>query len=236
MGTIDWKFLIDTIPQILEQGLLNTIKLSLVAFFFACIIGLVVALIKISKAPVLSQICVVYTSFFRGTPLMVQILIFYYGIPMFLNRMNASFGWNINVNGIPAIVFMYVNFSLCYGAYISEVMRSALLSVDKGQLEAGYTIGMNKPQVFNRVVFPQALSNAVPNLENYFIDIVKGTSLAFTATVVEVLAAAKIIGGRSYRYFEAYMAAALIYWVICIILEFVFKKIEKYFRRHERRI
>lgn len=234
MGTIDWKFLIDTIPLILKQGLLNTMKLSLVAFFFACIIGLVVALIKISRIPILSQICAIYISFFRGTPLMVQILIFYYGIPMLLNRFNAEFGWNIDVNGIPAIVFMYINFSLCYGAYISEVMRSALLSVDKGQLEAGYTVGMNTPKVFYRIVFPQALSNAIPNLENYFIDLVKGTSLAFTATVVEVLASAKIIGGRTYKYFEAYMAAALIYWGICVILEFVFNKIERHSRRHER--
>lgn len=234
MKIMHWDFIIEAVPIILKDGLYNTLRLTFVTFIFACIIGVIVALIKIEKIPVLWQIGVVYTSFFRGTPLMVQILIFYYGFPMVLNSYNERFGWNINVNDIPAINYMYVVFSLCYGAYISEVMRSAILSVDKGQSEAAYTIGMGKGKAFCRIIFPQALSNALPNLGNYFVDLVKGTSLAFSATVVEILASAKILGGREYKYFEAYLAAAIIYWVLCVLFQLIFSRIEVRSRRYER--
>lgn len=234
MGILHWDFMFKAILIILKDGFANTIKLTLVTFVLSSLIGLIVALIKIEKVPVLSPLSHLYTSFFKGTPLMVQILVFYYGIPLVLNTFNDRYGWNMNVNDIPAIIFMYIVFSLCYGAYISEVMRAAILSVDKGQSEAGYTIGMSKFTTFRRIIFPQALSNALPNLGNYFVDLVKGTSLAFTATVLEILAAAKILGGREYKYFESYLAAAIIYWVICTLFQLLFNKVEKISRRHER--
>lgn len=234
MKIMHWDFVLEAIPIILREGLYNTLRLTLVTFILACIIGVIVALIKIENVPVLKQIGIVYTSIFKGTPLMVQILIFYYGFPMFLNSYNERFGWNINVNDIPAINYMFVVFALCYGAYISEVMRSAILSVDNGQSEAAYTIGMSKFKTFYRVIFPQALSNAIPNLGNYFVDLVKGTSLAFSATVVEILASAKILGGREYKYFEAYIAAALIYWVLCSLFQLLFSRVEAISRRYER--
>ena len=232
MSIFDWDFFLNAIPVILRDGLFNTINLTIVTFIFACAIGLITALIKIYKIPVLYQLSLIYVSFFRGTPLLVQILIFYYGLPTILNGYSRALGWNLDISSIPAIIYMYVVFSLCYGAYISEVMRSAILSVDKGQHEAAYTIGMSGAKVLRRIVFPQALSNALPNLGNYFVDIVKGTSLAFTATVVEVLASAKIIGSRDYRYFEAYLAAALIYWVICFVFEVLFRFVEKRARKY----
>ena len=232
MSVFDWQFFYKAIPIVLKDGLLNTLNLTIVTFVFACVIGLLTALIKIYKVPVLQQISIVYVSFFRGTPLLVQILIFYYGLPGILNH----YFEDLDVSRIPPIIYMYVVFSLCYGAYISEVMRSAILSVDKGQHEAAYSIGMSGAKVLRRIVFPQALSNALPNLGNYFVDIVKGTSLAFTATVVEVLASAKIIGARDYRFFEAYLAAALVYWIVCLICEVAFKGVEKHSRKYERRL
>ena len=235
MSIFDWDFFFKAIPVIIREGLLNTINLTIVTFIFACAMGLITALIKIYRIPVLYQISLIYVSFFRGTPLLVQILIFYYGLPTILNSYSRALGWNLDISSIPAIVYMYAVFSLCYGAYISEVMRSAILSVDKEQHEAAYTIGMSGAKVLRRIVFPQALANALPNLGNYFVDIVKGTSLAFTATVVEVLASAKIIGSRDYRYFEAYLAAALIYWVICVVFEVLFRFVEKRARKYERR-
>lgn len=234
MKIMHWDFVLKAIPIILSEGLYNTLRLTLVTFVLACIIGVVVAVIKIENVPVLKQIGIVYTSIFKGTPLMVQILIFYYGFPMFLNSYKERFGLNINVNDIPAINYMFVVFALCYGAYISEVMRSAILSVDNGQSEAAYTIGMSKFKSFYRVIFPQALSNAIPNLGNYFVDLIKGTSLAFSATVVEILASAKILGGREYKYFEAYIAAAIIYWVLCTLFQLLFSRVEVIFRRYER--
>ena len=234
MKIMHWDFVLKAIPIILSEGLYNTLRLTLVPFVLACIIGVIVAVIKIENVPVLKQIGIVYTSIFKGTPLMVQILIFYYGFPMFLNSYKERFGLNINVNDIPAINYMFVVFALCYGAYISEVMRSAILSVDNGQSEAAYTIGMSKFKSFYRVIFPQALSNAIPNLGNYFVDLIKGTSLAFSATVVEILASAKILGGREYKYFEAYIAAAIIYWVLCTLFQLLFSRVEVIFRRYER--
>ena len=167
---------------------------------------------------------------------MVQIMIFYYGIPILLRVINEYYGTAINISAIPAIVFMYFTFSLNEGAYLSETIRSALLSVPHGQTEAGYSLGMSTPMVLRRIIVPQALKVALPNFGNNFIGLLKDTSLAFVAAVPEILGQAKIIAGRTNRFFECYLAAALTYWVVCIILEQLFKFFESRSRRYERKI
>jgi L-cystine transport system permease protein len=214
----DWKYIFTSIPQILRYAPV-TLLIATIAMLVGLFIGLFTALIKIYKVPVLKQIAAVYVSFVRGTPLLVQMYLSYYGIPKVLSYMNYNFGWNVNVSGIPAIYFVYITFSINVGAYLSETIRSAILAIDKGQLEAAYSVGMSRFQGMYRIVFPQAIVVALPNFGNTFISLLKDTSLAFIIAVVEILGSAKIIGARSLMFFEVYIASALIYWMICLAVE-----------------
>ncbi len=232
-GLLDLNYMLQLIPRV-AAGIPVSLSLALVAFTFGIILGFAIALIKIYKVPVLLQIACVYVSFMRGTPLLVQIFLSYYGIPMVLRYLGGIYGWNIDISSIQAITFMYVSFSLNVGAYLSETIRSAILSVGKGQIEAAESIGMTAPQVMRRIVIPQAAVVAIPNLGNSFIALLKDTSLAFAASVPEIIGQAKIAAARSSKFFEAYIIAAEIYWLICIIFERLMIFGEKRLRRHER--
>jgi His/Glu/Gln/Arg/opine family amino acid ABC transporter permease subunit len=233
MRILDIPFMINSIPEIL-RGVPVGMEITLVGIIFGCLLGLITALVRIYRVPVASQLSALYISFMRGTPLMVQILITYYGVPVLIRWMNFSWGTNVDIAGIPALYYMFFCYSLCVGAYLSEMFRSAILSVDPGQMEACYSIGMTTPQSLIRIILPQALTNAIPNLGNTFISLVKDTSLAFTASVAEVMGMAKIVAGRSSKFFEAYIVAALIYWVMCIVFEQIVRRLEKFSRRFER--
>jgi His/Glu/Gln/Arg/opine family amino acid ABC transporter permease subunit len=230
---LDFSYLIKSIPAI-AKGIPTSLAIAFVAFFIGLLIGLAVALIKIYKVPVLSQIANVYVSFIRGTPLLVQIFLSYYGIPLVIRFLNSKYGWNYDVSFIPAIYFIYVAFSLNSGAYLSETIRSAILSVNKGQMEACYSVGMTTSQALKRIILPQAATVALPNIGNFFVALLKDTSLAFAASVPEIIGKAKIIAGRTSQFFEVYIVAALLYWFICIIIEHVLKILENRFRKYER--
>lgn len=236
MKILDFQFMLDCVPQIFLQGVPIALKIGLVAFAFGLLIGLMNALFRIYKIPVLSQLAYLYISFFRGTPLMVQILIFYYGVPIILRVFNAKYGTHIDISGISAITYMYIVYSLNIGSYLSESTRSAILSVSPGQIEAGYSLGMSTFQVLRRVIIPQAITVALPNYGNTFIGLLKDTSLAFIASVPEIIGQAKIIAGRTSMFFESYIVAALIYWLLCIVLEQILRLLEKRSRKHERRV
>lgn len=225
----------ECLGPIVIQGVPVAIRISVIAFIFGAIIGLLVALTKIYEIPVLKQISVVYISLFRGTPLLVQILIAYYGVPILLNNIGVLTGLDLNINNVSTYTFLYVVYSLNAGSYMSETIRAAILSVDRGQLEAGLSIGMSTPQVLWRIILPQAVKVAIPSLGNSFISLTKETSLAFVVSVPDILGQAKIIAGRTTRFFEAYIVAALVYWAVCIICELVLRVIEAKSRKHERR-
>lgn len=229
---LDFQYMIDSLPDI-AKGIPISLAIAVVAFIVGIIIALFCALIRIYNVPVLKQIVVLYVSFIRGTPLLVQIFLSYYGIPLFLRFLNAKYGTEIDISFIPAIYFIYVAFSLNTGAYLSETIRSAILSVDKGQFEACYSVGMTTSQALRRVILPQAMRVGVPNLFNHFIMLLKDTSLAFAASVPEILGQAKIIAGRTSQFFEVYIVAALIYWVLCIILEQISNFIERKLNRKQ---
>ena len=229
---LDWQYMIDSIPAI-AKGIPVALAIAAVAFIVGIIIALFCALVRIYNVPVLKQIVVLYVSFIRGTPLLVQIFLSYYGIPLFLRYLNANYGTSFDISFIPAIYFIYVAFSLNTGAYLSETIRSAILSVDKGQFEACYSVGMTTAQALRRVILPQALRVGVPNIFNHFIMLLKDTSLAFAASVPEILGQAKIIAGRTSQFFEVYIVAALIYWVLCIILEQISNVIERRLNRKQ---
>lgn len=229
---LNWQYMFDSIPAI-AKGIPVSIGIASVAFLVGISIGLICALVRIYNIPVLKQIVVLYVSFIRGTPLLVQIFLSYYGIPLLLRYINANYGTTFDISFIPAIYFIYVAFSINTGAYLSETIRSAILAVDKGQFEACYSVGMTTTQALRRIVLPQALRIGVPNIFNHFIMLLKDTSLAFAASVPEILGQAKIIAGRTSQFFEVYIVAALIYWGLCIILEQTSIIIERRLNRNQ---
>lgn len=149
---LDFSYMIESIPAI-AKGIPISLAIALVAFFIGLIIGLFVALIKIYRVPVLYQISSLYVSFIRGTPLLVQIFLSYYGIPLVIRYINIRYSLNWDVSFIPAIYFIYVAFSLNSGAYLSETIRSAIQAVNKGQMEACYSVGMTTSQGLRRIIY-----------------------------------------------------------------------------------
>lgn len=226
---LDIDYMIQSFPKILS-GVPVSLMIAFVAIFFGLIIGLGLALVRIYNVKVLRTLAAVYVSFFRGTPLLVQIFLCYYGLPIVLRSL---LGTADSIQGIPAIFFIYISLSLNVAAYLSETIRGAILAVPKGQLEAAHALGMNRRQTLRRILLPQALKIALPNFSNTFISILKDTSLAFTISVPEIVGQAKIIAGRTSKFFEVYIIAALLYWALCFLLEQGFKIVEKRLYRNE---
>lgn len=222
----DIKLVFTRIPAIL-QYLPVTLELTLIALIIGWIVGLLIAVIKINEIPVLKQIASFMVSFLRGRPIIVQLYLSYFGIPIALKYINYAWGTNYNINGIPSILFAITALGLSQSAFDSETIRAAILSVDKGQVEAVKSMGMTGFQILRRVLLPQAITVALPPLGNSLISLIKGTSLAFTCSIIEMTAEGKILAGRDYRYFEAYCSLALIYWVVTIVIARFFKYLEK---------
>jgi polar amino acid transport system permease protein len=206
------------IPVLLKT-LPVTLYLTLLAMLGGLVLGLGVAVVKIYKIPVMRQICAVYVSVTRGTPVIVQLYLTYFGIPLALKYINYYNGTSYNVNAVPSIVFVLLALSLNQAAYSSETLRAAILSVDKGQIEAAHSLGMTGAQTLRRIIVPQAFVVALPSLGNSLIVMLKETSLAFVCSVVEITARAKIIAGNNYRFFESYCSVAIIYWVLTLAVE-----------------
>lgn len=213
-----WKELTTSFTKLLIPGIKVTIPLTIISFSIGILIALTVALIQIANIKVLKQIVRFYVWIVRGTPMIVQLFIVYFGLP--------SIG--ITLNPFPSAVIV---FSLSIGAYCSETIRAAIEAVPVGQLEAGRCIGMTFPQIMRRIILPQALSTAFPPLSNSLIGLVKDTSLAYSVAIVEILATAQRIAARTYDYFWLYIEAAFIYLIICTILTFIQRRAEKYLER-----
>lgn len=222
----DFKQVFTNIPELLLK-LPVTLELAFLAMLMGLVLGLLLAIIKIRQIPVLKQIAALFVSIVRGTPVLVQLYIVYFGVPMFFKSINAKYGTNLAVANIPGFVYAVLALGLNSSAFSSEMIRSALLSVDKGQLEAAHALGMTYAQTLRRIIIPEALTVALPTIGNSLISAIKGTSLAFTCAVVEITAQGKIIGGRNYRYFEVYCSLAIIYWIVTVVIEQILKIAEK---------
>lgn len=214
MSTRVIEILISSFPKILIPGLIYTIPLTLVSFALGLVLAIIVALIRVANIKVLSQICWFYVWVFRGTPLLVQLFIIFYGLP--------SVG--IMLEAVPSAV---IAFSLNIGAYASETIRGSILAVPKGQKEACSAVGMTYVQSMAYIVLPQALKMSIPALFNTFIALVKDTSLAANVTVAEMFMATQRIVARTYEPLFLYIEVAFIYLMFCTILTYVQKLIEK---------
>ena len=194
----------------------TTLLITFVAAVIGIIIGSVVALIRINKIRVLDKIAAVYISFIRGTPFLVQLFLAYFGLPELMQKLGYQ-----GIRDIPALFYVYIVFSLHVGAYISETIRSAILAVDKGQIEAAYAIGMGTIQAYTRIILPQAFSMAIPAICNTIISTLKGTSLVFNVGVIDMMRKADLMGANSHRSLELYIDVGIIY----IILVFIISKL-----------
>ena len=199
------SILADSFPRLLSYGVRVTIPLTALSFALALVIAVIVALIQYANVRGLREICRFYIWVIRGTPLLVQLYLVFYGLP--------SVG--IVLDAYPAAVLV---FGFNEGAYMAETMRGALESVSVGQLEAGYCVGLNYLQIMGHVVLPQAFRSAFPALSNSLISMLKGTSMAATITVMEMFRQAQVINGRVYESFGLYAEVALIYLAFCTIL------------------
>jgi len=193
-------------------------------------VGLLAALSRLYRIPVLQNLAQLYASFFRGTPILIQLFLFYYGLPEVLRLQG------IDLSHVPALYFVIATYGLNVGAYISEGIRAAVTSVDRGQIEAAYAVGMNGLQAFTRIVLPQALAISIPIFANVTIGTLKDTSLAFTLGVMELTSKARTLGQLEQHFLESYISLAIIYLIISLILERAFQFVERRMLRHERQL
>ncbi|MBN1226472.1 MAG: amino acid ABC transporter permease [Deltaproteobacteria bacterium] len=226
MQTFDICFIFTVTPDIL-RALPLTMMILVLSLVFGTILGLLTTVMKLRKKPVSSFIATAYVSFIRGTPPLLQLYLIYYGLPKILEIVG------ININDWDKVFFAIVTYSLNSGAFLSEVMRSAYLSVDIGQQEAAFSIGMGNIQTLKRIIFPQAFAIALPNLGNSIIQLFKETSLAFIIGVNDIMGQAQLIIARGYgvRQFETFIAVSLIYWAICIVMEKSFASLERIYKK-----
>ncbi len=211
----------------LLDGLLATVEIAVFGLIIGIVIGTLIAIVRIIPqknrfVKILNGICNVYVAIFRGTPIVVQLLIFYFAFPFLLG---VSF---------PQIPCAIVTFGLNSGAYVSEIMRAGIMSVDKGQMEASRSVGLNFRQGMLSVVLPQAVKNIIPTLGNEFISLIKETSVVTFIAIMDVTKVFQDYAGSSSDFFTFYITLALVYLVIVLLITLLIKIIEKRLRRNER--
>ncbi|BFI54180.1 amino acid ABC transporter permease [Yersinia pseudotuberculosis] len=214
------QLVLDSAPFLLKGAWL-TLQLSLGGMFFGLLLGFMLAMMRLSHFWPFSLISRFYVSIFRGTPLIAQLFMIYYGLPQF----------GIELDPMPAAL---IGLSLNTAAYTSETLRAAISSIEKGQWEAAASIGMTRWQALYRVILPQAGRTALPPLGNSFIGLVKDTSLAATIQVPELFRQAQLITSRTMEVFTMYLAASLIYWIMATLLSALQNRLEAHVNRQDQ--
>ena len=223
---MDLNYIVNTFLVTLK-GIPVTLIIMVVAILLSFIPALLLALGQIYKVRGVRTFSVVYLAFIRATPPILLILFFYSLFPSLLNQIFKSLGSQVDVFKFNPLYYAFIIYSLVTTGSLSEILRSAILTVDKGQLEAAQAIGLTNFQAYRRIVFPQALRSALPNLANLVINLVKGTSLVFVMTVKDITALAKIEASHSYQYSESYLVIFIIYLIICGLIQWIFRGLEK---------
>lgn len=209
-----WQLILDSLWPLLEALLVGTIPLTAVSFALGLVIAVFTALARISGIAILRGIAKVFISIIRGTPLLLQLFMIFYGLPAF----------GIVLDPWPAAI---IAFSLNVGGYAAETIRAAILSIPKGQWEAASTIGLTRSQALRRIILPQAARVAIPPLSNTLISLVKDTSLASVVLVTEIFRVAQEIAAPTFEFFTLYALAGIYYWILSQVLTFVQGRLEK---------
>lgn len=193
-----------------------TLFMAVLGMILALVLASIMAVERVFKVPVLDPFVRLFISFFRGTPLLVQLFLFYYGLPQILPFLT-------NINGVTVTI---MGLTLHFSAYMAESIRGAITGVDRSQWEASQAVGLTQGQTMRRIILPQAARTAAPTLVNYFIDMIKSTSLAFTLGVTELMGATQKEAAGCFLYFEAFLVVAAIYWVMVEALSWVQRRLE----------
>ena len=218
------------------RGIPVSLNISVVSLVISSPIAFLMALKRIGGKGLGYKFIIVYVSLLRSTPIILQILLLYSFLPSLLNYfIRQVLGIDFNIFDLNPIIYAYIVFSLNTTALLSEVFRAALLTVDRGQMEAGLSVGISKTMVYLRIIIPQALIVALPNICNVSIALIKGSSLAFLMTVQDITAIAKQKAAFGYNYIEAYIVISIIYIALCSIIQLGFYISERILSRHRRR-
>lgn len=230
------EFILQTFIDVLA-GIPVTLELTVVTLLISFPIAFFMALQKLEKKKVLGNVVTGYVSFVRGTPVVLQILFLYSLLPTFLNYViKEILKWDFNIFDVNPIIYAFIVFSLNTAAVLTEVFRSALLTVEHGQMEAALAIGLSRQQAYVRIIIPQAIVSALPNLCNATISLMKSTSLAFMMTVKDITAIAKVKAAYGYNYIEAYLVIAVIYIILCTLVQLGYAIMEKYASSYKKLI
>lgn len=214
------------------HGIYLTAILVIIPMLIAIPLGFLMAIVRIRRIPVLSQIFSVYISFMRGTPIIVQIFLIYNSLPLAIHAVLTSWGIQINIWDIPNLTYAITAFSLSEIAILEEVFRAAINGIDTGQVEAAECCGLTTFTAYTHIIIPQALTAATPVIANSVTSLIKTTSLAFSMAISDVTGLAKIKGAASSDYFDAYLAVFFVYLILVVATEQAFKLVE---RRHNKR-
>ncbi len=230
---IDYAFILKSLPDIAKY-IPVTLKLVLVSFLISFLTGAVFAWINHRRVKGLSALVRIYMSLIRGTPVVLQIYVIYNVTPYLLAELFKKMGSTVNVYQLDPIWYAYLALSLSTTVYLAEALRSGLETVNKGQMEAGLSVGMGRFETFYHVVFPQAFAAALPVIGNALVELTKATSLAFIMAVMEITGRAKVLGGGVLRYFEAYICVFLLYILIIVVMEQILRLTEHRLTRFRR--
>ena len=230
---MDLDYIAKTFLETLK-GVPTTLIIMIVAMVLSFLPALFLALGQIYKVKGVRTFSLVYLAFIRATPPILLILFFYSLFPSLLNQFLKSIGSDVDIFKLNPIYYAFIIYSLMTTGSLSEILRSAILTVDKGQLEAAQAIGLSNSQAYVRILFPQALRSALPNLANLVINIVKGTSLVFVMTIKDITAIARVEASYGYQYFESYFVIFLQYILICGLIQWGFSILEKRYIRREK--
>jgi len=227
---INKQFLFDTFFVALS-GVPVALLVTIVSLLIAIPIGFTLALSRINEIPFLNRFAKIYVSFVRGTPIIIQIFILYSSIPLILAGIFKKYNINYSVYDIHPLWYAFIIFSFNTAAVLIEVFRSALSTVDRGQLEAAQSVGLTDAQAYRRIVIPQALVVALPNICTATVNLIKATSLGYAISLQEITLKAKVAANVGYNYVEAYLDIFLVYLILCMTVEYLFKLYEKRLKR-----
>lgn len=232
MEFINWSFLVDTFFVALS-GVPVALLVTVVALLVAVPLGFLLALARVYEIPVINFFAKIYISFVRGTPVIIQIFVLYATIPLLLNGLFEKYQIDYPIYDINPLWYAFIIFSFNTAAVLIEVFRSALQTVSKGQLEAAHSVGLTTAQAYRRIIIPQMLVSAMPNLCTATINLIKATSLGYAISLQEITLKAKVEANFGYNYLEAYIDIFIVYLIVCIIVEKLFKWYEKHLSRYK---
>ncbi len=223
---MDFHFMVDSLPKLISVVPM-TIYISVVSVIIGFILAALIAIVREKRVKGLSQIFAVLVSFIRGTPILVQLYVIYYGLPQFLYFLQNQ-GVNVKPGSLPHLVIAISAYALNAAANLSETIRSAYHSVDQDQYQAALSVGMTPSLSMRRIVIPQLIPNLIPNFSNFFLDLIKDTALVYNIGIIEIMAKSNIVASFGFKYLETYLDALFLYLVICFVFGKGLSLIETY--------